>query len=87
MSSPFSITIFLKKGDVKEFNTRIEVDNFPSRLSIQQYISDQPDIYPINKLRNMAITNVRTDHLWLTDLDMWPSRRNCLLEIVNRRVV
>ena len=72
--SPLSITIHLKEDEVKEFTERIKADQFPSRLSLVQYISTQPNIYPINKLRNLAIRNVQTDHFWLTDLDMWPSR-------------
>ena len=72
--SPLSITIHLKEDEVKEFTERIKADQFPSRLSLVQYISTQPNIYPINKLRNLAIQNVQTDHFWLTDLDMWPSR-------------
>ena len=70
---PLSITLCLKPEEVTEINKRLEADHFDSRLSIVQYVATNPNIYPINKLRNIAIRNVRTDHFWLTDLDMWPS--------------
>lgn len=30
-------------------------------------------IYPINRLRNIAVTNVKTSHLIVFDMDMWPA--------------
>ena len=32
-----------------------------------------PESYPVNKLRNMAISHVKTSHYFLIDIDMWPS--------------
>ena len=29
--------------------------------------------YPINKLRNLAMKQITTSHLWVMDMDMWPS--------------
>lgn len=74
--SPFSITLCMKKEEVAEVNLQLKANQFDSRLSIVQYIADGNETYPINKLRNLAIQNVKTDHFWLTDLDMWPSGRN-----------
>lgn len=31
--------------------------------------------FPINKLRNLCIRNIRTSHFLTLDLDMWPTRR------------
>lgn len=70
---PFSITFHLKEDEVDSFNQHLKADSFPERLSIVQYVSTNPSIYPINKLRNLAIKNTKTDHFWLTDMDMWPS--------------
>ena len=33
-----------------------------------------PEAYPINKLRNLAISLVETTHYFLCDIDMWPSK-------------
>lgn len=30
-------------------------------------------IYPINRLRNIAINNVKTTHFIVFDMDMWPA--------------
>ena len=32
-------------------------------------------IYPLNRLRNLAIANVLTSHFVVFDMDMWPARR------------
>ena len=47
---------------------------FESRLHVTEYHAKTNAQYPINKLRNLAIESVQTTHLWLTDMDMWPSR-------------
>ena len=39
---------------------------------------DSERIYPINRLRNLAIQNTLTTHFLVLDMDMWPSR-TCLL--------
>ena len=72
-TGPLSIALCLKPEEVEEINGRLKADHFDSRLSIVQYVATNPSVYPINKLRNLAISNVRTNHFWLTDLDMWPS--------------
>ena len=35
----------------------------------------QSSVYPINRLRNLAIGNVRTTHFVVFDMDMWPACR------------
>ena len=37
-------------------------------------ISEKVDDYPINSLRNLAIERVQTSHVYVADLDAWPSR-------------
>ena len=32
------------------------------------------NIYPINRLRNIAISNIQTTHFIVFDMDMWPAR-------------
>ncbi|KAM7454746.1 hypothetical protein BLSTO_04496 [Blastocystis sp. subtype 1] len=82
-SGPFSIALCLKPEEVDDFERQLEASQFDSRLSIVRYIPENNLTYPINKLRNLAIGNVKTDHFWLTDLDMWPSDRlyNVLLSL------
>ncbi len=32
------------------------------------------DAYPVNRLRNLALARVRTSHVLITDMDLWPDR-------------
>ena len=73
LHSPFSIALFLHPEEANSFRTRFDSDNFDRRLSILPFIATEPGVYPINKLRNLAIQNSKTNHFWLADLDMWPS--------------
>ena len=47
--------------------------DLPKRFTVITYISQQETPYPINKLRNIAISFVHTSHFWVADMDMWPS--------------
>lgn len=33
-----------------------------------------PESYPVNRLRNVALRAVQTSHLLMTDIDIWPDR-------------
>lgn len=52
----------------------------PDRVRIILYISrrsrDPKGVYPVNKLRNIAIVNVVTTHFLVMDMDMWPARNS-----------
>ena len=45
------------------------------QLAIQLLSTDDydDDDYPVNKLRNMALSEVRTSHIMYVDVDFWPS--------------
>lgn len=47
----------------------------PASSSIPASVWAAPNLYPVNALRNLAISEVRTTHFLLTDMDLWPSRR------------
>ena len=34
----------------------------------------EDSIYPLNRLRNIAISNIQTTHFIVFDMDMWPAR-------------
>ena len=57
---------------------RIKELDLPPRVRIIFYIPlasrDIPGVFPVNKLRNIAIVNVVTTHFLVLDMDMWPSR-------------
>lgn len=33
-----------------------------------------PESYPVNRLRNVAVEAVRTSHFLMTDIDIWPDK-------------
>lgn len=76
------ITLHVKKNDVPDAVRTIHRFQLPDRVRIVLYIPlasrDIPGVYPVNKLRNIAIVNVVTTHFLVLDMDMWPSR-TCLL--------
>lgn len=73
-SSPLSITFFLTANTSVLYNEIYDSLSLPKRLHISYYLSKSNGIYPINKLRNIAIDHVNTTHFWVADMDMWPSR-------------
>lgn len=43
------------------------------RLTLEVLRGKKEEAYPINKLRNLAISRVTTTHMLLVDIDLWPS--------------
>lgn len=78
-----SVGLFLTPPDKKVYDKFISESSLPERLRFTIFMAQSKDQYPINHLRNLAIENVRTSHLWLTDMDMWPSCT--LLPLLQRR--
>lgn len=55
----------------------IATHSIPDRITLVLHIvlkSKRANVFPINKLRNLGITNVRTTHYVVMDMDMWPIR-------------
>ena len=74
----FSITCFLQPEDVSEAISLIKQFSLPDRFRIILYVDkpkrDSPLVFPINKLRNIAMVNIVTSHFLILDMDMWPVR-------------
>lgn len=55
----------------------------PPKFTVILYIVEpkDPDFFdfPVNRLRNIGIRNVRTTHFLMLDMDMWPSRVSTFL--------
>ena len=69
-----SIAVFVLDKENSMYSWYMRNNAFESRLHVTEYHAKTNAQYPINKLRNLAIESVQTTHLWLTDMDMWPSR-------------
>lgn len=68
--------MFLLDAEQKKYEKSLSITPLDSRIHIVLYHATDNSVYPINKLRNLAIENVQTSHFWLADMDMWPS---CIL--------
>lgn len=68
-----SVGLFLTPSDKVIYDKFTSESSLPERLHFTIFMAESKDQYPINHLRNLAIEGVRTSHLWLTDMDMWPS--------------
>ncbi|KAK8799663.1 hypothetical protein WA158_006211 [Blastocystis sp. Blastoise] len=71
-SGPISIcAALLIEGDKQLLIHFLKQNHFRNNILISFYKEDQ-DIYPINKLRNIAINKVTTSHFYISDIDLWP---------------
>ena len=69
------MAFFLPIYSKQIFDDYLQMYDLPKRFTVITYISQQETPYPINKLRNIAISFVHTSHFWVADMDMWPSSR------------
>lgn len=74
ITSPMSIIYYITPEEVKEFQRLKKTSNIRPNMNINYVIQNDPNIYPLNTLRNMAIAQVQTSHFYLSDMDVWPSR-------------
>ena len=70
---PFSIAFFLYGQSAEIYQNVIKTMQIPKRMNIIPHFSENAEPYPINMLRNIALDQVQTSHLWLADMDMWPA--------------
>ena len=72
-----SISIQCKVNEVSQVEKEITKLNLPDRVTvIILTVSRMNDKFYVNRLRNLAITAIRTTHFLTLDMDMWPVGRN-----------
>lgn len=72
-SSPISHAIVIfDEDDLMLVNQYVKKNVNQERVEISIYKEDK-DQYPINKLRNVAISKSKTSHYFIDDIDLWPS--------------
>ena len=72
---PMSIVYFIPPENLTEFEHLRATTPLRENMVISYILQENPDIFPINLLRNKAIEQVKTTHFWLSDMDVWPSMR------------
>ena len=72
-----SISIQCKVNEVKQVEQEIKKLDLPDRVAvILLTVGRMNDKFYVNRLRNLAITAIRTTHFFTLDMDMWPIGRN-----------
>ena len=72
-SGPISLVVYTNRtqqqveGELKEMNCQ------SGDICVHIHPADSMVDYPINTLRNMAFSNVRTSHAFFVDVDFWPA--------------
>lgn len=76
--SPLSIVIHIQQQHEPYVIRFLNSHHFPKRLTLLLYLVDSEHeyytVFPINKLRNLAIRNIRTTHFLVLDMDLRVSR-------------
>ena len=82
----YNIAIFTHSYEIDDAVKTIKQLELPDRVRIILYIPrasrDPKGVFPVNKLRNIAIVNCVTSHFLVMDMDMWPARRNMNVIII-----
>ena len=73
-----SIMFYLQADEVDEFNTKRRESNLREDIQLDYILCTNSSIYPINKLRNLAIQRVNTSHIYVSDMDNWPGSIFCI---------
>ena len=67
-----SIMFYLQADEVDEFETKRREASLREDIQLGYILCTNTSIYPINKLRNLAIQHVNTSHIYVSDMDNWP---------------
>lgn len=72
---PLSVAVFTNRTLSNVTGDAVATGCTRHQLSLSVLNSDDydEDDYPVNKLRNMALSQVRTTHVMYVDIDFWPS--------------
>lgn len=66
------IVIGVEKNETQFINQYESILNEYSQIEYQFFETNET-YYPINKLRNIAIKDIKTTHFFVCDMDFWPS--------------
>ena len=76
LQSPTIAVVMVSYSDKGAYESELASMRIPHSLNIVPLYSPMSEIYPINTLRNIAISKVKTSHFIIADIDTWPSGRN-----------
>ena len=70
---PMSICYYLKEEEVPLFQKQLKTSSLRKNIHLDYRIQPNSSYYPVNALRNIAISHVTTSHFYLSDMDVGPS--------------
>lgn len=73
MNRKISVGLCVYQYDIDEVESILLGMYLPSRVSVHQHLQHS-NSFPINALRNLAIQDVHSSHLFIADIDIIPSR-------------
>lgn len=75
VTNPVSVAVFTDKSAASITQSLVHSGCSPDQLTVQTLPKSnfEPSNYPVNLLRNMALSGVRTTHVMFIDVDFWTS--------------
>ena len=63
------------------------IDHYKSVMNVYPlidylFLKTNETVYPYNKMRNIAINNIKTTHFFVCDMDFWPSGMKYIFSIM-----
>ena len=83
---PMSVTIYVSNDtdEISEFEK--SKPTLPSQSTFRYSVFySNSDVYSYNQLRNIAVKNSVTTHIYISDMDFWPSSIPFVILIYNSR--
>ena len=83
---PMSVTIYVSNDtdEISEFEK--SKPTLPSQSTFRYSVFySNSDVYSYNQLRNIAVKNSITTHIYISDMDFWPSSIPFVILIYNSR--
>lgn len=74
MCRPIVLSLFAAAEDLKKVTRALDRHNISPSVKLLIMVRKHDSTFPINRLRNLAISLVTTSHFLVLDMDMFPSR-------------
>ena len=71
--------IYILRHEEPSFRRELFKEALPSYQRIIPYIAKDSSHYPINELRIIGMSQVRTTHVFVSDVDVWPSSKHVVV--------
>ncbi len=71
---PMSVTIYISNNSKEITEFEESKTSLPTQSTFRYKVFySNSDVYSYNQLRNIAVKNSITSHIYISDMDFWPS--------------